>query len=446
MINKTEPGLKRDITGFFWITIFLTIVIFPVCIMLVPPTPSGREFWLEFSIALGFFGLIQLFIQFILIARIKSVTRPYGIDVILQLHRRLAIVAISVMLFHPIIIMVNNPSRLKLLHPLEGNWASRFAIISVLFLLILASTSLFREKIKLNYEYWRISHLVLSVLVIVFSQLHVSLAGLYTNTIWKQALLVTMATAMLGLVFYLRIIKPAWQRGNSWRVTEVRQERGDSWTLALEAENHAGVSFLPGQFAWLKLANSPFTLEEHPFSFSSGSMSTTCVEFGIKELGDFTRGIKNIHPGARAFLDGPYGAFSIDRYPAVGFIFVAGGIGIAPIMSFLRSMAERKDPRPVVLVYADQTWDGLTFREDIENLKEKLDLNVVHVLEKPHENWQGERGMIDKELLRSYLPKDSIHRSIFICGPEPMMQAVQTLLLEFGVEKANIHLERFSMA
>jgi len=446
MMDKKETSLRRDITGFFWITIFLAIVVSPVCIMLVMPTPSGREFWLEFSVALGFFGLMQLVVQFILIARFKSVTRPYGIDVILQFHRRLALVAMSVILLHPIIIMINNPSRLKMLNPLEGNWASRFAIITVVLFLVLAATSRFREKIKLKYEYWRMSHLVLSVLVIVFSQLHVSLAGLYTNTFWKQSIFVTMATATVGLVLYLRFIKSAWQRSNQWRVTEVRQERGDSWTLALEAENHSGISFLPGQFAWLKLASSPFTLEEHPFSFSSGSMSTACIEFGIKELGDFTGEIKNIQPGTRAYLDGPHGAFNIDRYPAVGFVFIAGGIGIAPIMSFLRSMSERKDPRPVVLFYADRTWDGLAFREDIEELKENLDLKVVYVLQEPPENWQGERGMIDKELLENHLPEEFIHRNIFICGPDPMMNVIQELLLELGVEKVSIHLERFSLA
>lgn len=445
MINQRETLLNSEITGFFWITIFLAVVIFPVCIMLVTPTPSGREFWLEFSIALGFFGLMQLAVQFILIARFKSVTRPYGIDVILQFHRRLALVAMSVILFHPIIIMANNPSQLKLLNPLEGNWSSRFAIISVLLFLILAVTSLFREKIRLNYEYWRVSHLILGVLIIVFSQLHVSLAGLYTNTFWKQAVLVTLATAMVGLVLYLRIIKPAWQRSNQWRVTEVRQERGDSWTLALEAEHHSGMSFLPGQFAWLKIASSPFTLEEHPFSFTSGSMSTTSLEFGIKELGDFTGEIRNIQPGTRAYLDGPHGAFCIDRYPAVGFVFIAGGIGIAPIMSFLRSMSERKDPRPVVLFYADRTWDGLAFREDIEELKETLDLEVVYVLQEPPEDWQGERGMIDKELLQEHLPKEFIHRNFFICGPDPMMNAMRDLLFELGVEKAYIHFERFSL-
>lgn len=437
--------MSRVITGFFWITIFMAFVLFPIGVMLVTPTPSGREFWIEFSLALGFFGLMQLVVQFILIARFKSVTRPYGIDVILQFHRRFALVAISVIFFHPFIIMLNQPSRLKLLNPLEGNWASRFAIISALLLLILAATSLYREKIRLNYEYWRISHLILGVLIVVFSQLHVALAGLYTNTLWKQATLIGMASAMVGLVLYLRIIKPLWQRSNRWRVTEVRQERGNAWTLALEAENHSGMPFLPGQFAWLKIGSSPFTLQEHPFSFSSGSLKKNKIEFGIKELGDFTGEIKKLKAGTPAYLDGPHGAFCIDLYPAVGFVFFAGGIGISPIMSFLRSMSERKDPRPVVLFYADCTWDDLTFREDIEELKKNLDLKVVYVLEEPPEDWQGERGMIDKNVLQNHLPKELIHRNFFICGPEPMMKAVQDFLLELGVKKACIHLERFSL-
>jgi predicted ferric reductase len=438
--------LNKTITGFFWIVLFLMVVLLPVGILLLSPVPSGRYFWLEFSIALGFFGLTQIAVQFVLIARFKSVTTPYGIDVILLFHRRLALVAIAAILIHPLIIMLDNPSRLKLLNPLSGNWASRFALFSVVSLLILAVTSVYREKLKLDYEYWRLSHLVFGVLAIVFAQLHVSLAGLYTNSFWKHAIWVIIAAAMVGLVLYLRLVKPAWQRGNRWRVTEVRPERGDTWTLVLAADNHSGISFLPGQFAWLKLGSSPFTLEEHPFSFSSSDKCRTPIEFGIKELGDFTGTIKDVKPGTRAYLDGPHGAFCIDRYPAVGYVFFAGGVGITPMMSFLRSMADRKDPRPVVLLYADRDWEGVAFRETIEQLKKRLDLKVVYVLQNPPEDWQGESGMINEDVLKKHLPKELIHRKFFICGPPPMMDAVHSLLTERGVRNADIHLERFSLA
>ncbi len=437
--------MNRMISGFFWIALFLAVVLLPVWLMLVTPVSTGRLFWLEFSVALGFFGLTQIAVQFVLIARFKSVTAPYGIDVILQFHRQLALIAIAAILVHPLIIVIDNPSRLKLLNPLGGNWASRFALLSLLALLAIAVTSIYRERLKLNYEYWRLSHLLLGVLAVVFAQLHVSMAGLYTNTLWKHSIWVAMAVVMVGLVLYLRILKPAWQRGNEWRVVEVRAERGNTWSLVLEAVDHPGMTFAPGQFAWLKLGSS-FTLEEHPFSFSSSAQNRQRVEFGIKQLGDFTSTIKDVPPGTSAHLDGPHGAFCIDRYPAVGYIFIAGGVGITPMISFLRTMAERHDPRPIVLFYADRSWEEVAFREELGRLEQTLDLRVVYVLQDPPDDWQGESGMITAELLQRHLPRELILRNSFICGPPPMMDAVQKALLEMGVRQEFMHMERFNLA
>nr|MBA2604918.1 ferric reductase-like transmembrane domain-containing protein [Acidobacteriota bacterium] len=361
--------MNRTISGVFWIALYLLIVLVPVFLMLVPPTPSGRPFWLEFSIALGFVGLTQIAVQFVLIARFRAVTAPYGIDVILQYHRKIALVAVAAILAHPLIIVIDNPSRLKLLNPFGGNWGSRFGLLSVLTLLAIAVSSIYREKLKLNYERWRLSHLALGVAAIVFAQLHVSLAGLYKNTFWKQSIWILIAAAMVGLVFLLRVIKPAWQRGYTFRVAAVRPERGDMHSLVVEPVGHDGLQFAPGQFAWLKISNSPFTVEEHPFSFSSSAERKERLEFGIKALGDFSGSIGDIPVGTPVYIDGPHGAFSIDRYQAAGYVFLAGGVGITPMMSFLRTMADRADPRPVLLIYADKTYDGLGFREEIEALR-----------------------------------------------------------------------------
>jgi predicted ferric reductase len=439
--------VTRTISGFFWISLYLLVVLVPVFLMLVPPVPSGRTFWLEFSVALGFVGLTQIAVQFVLIARFKGVTAPYGIDIILRYHRQIAMIAVAAILLHPLIIVVDNPSRLELLNPLGGNWASRSAWVSVVALALIVATSVFRERLKLKYEWWRLSHLVLGVVAIVFAQLHVSLAGLYTNTAWKQAIWIGTAAAMVGLVVYLRLVKPAWQRTYTWRVAEVRAERGDTHTLALEPVGHAGMGFAPGQFAWLKLAGTPFTLEEHPFSFSSSAERRGRVEFGIKALGDFSGAVGEIPVGTRAFLDGPHGAFSIDRYQGVGYVFVAGGVGITPFMSFLRTMADREDPRPVMLIYADRTWEEVAFRDELEEMKNRLDLEVVYVLEEaPEEGWEGETGYITGELLEERLPKEKFTRLFFVCGPTPMMDTVHSALLEHGVPEAHVQMERFSLA
>jgi predicted ferric reductase len=435
--------VDRTLGGLFWLLLYLSIVMVPVFLMLVPPVPSGRPFWLEFSIALGFVGLTQIGLQFLLIARFKRVTAPYGIDIILRYHRQIAMVAVGAILLHPLIIVIDNPSRLKLLNPFSGNWASRFALLSLAVLLITVVSSVFRERVRLDYERWRLLHLVLGVSAIVFAQLHASMAGLYINTAWKQAIWIVMAAVMVGLVLFLRVIKPLLQRDAHWHVAEVRTERGDTHTLALEPDGHPGFRFEPGQFAWIKLAGSPWTLEEHPFSFASSAERTDRIEFGIKALGDFSAAIADVPVGTRAYVDGPHGAFSIDRYPAAGYVLIAGGVGITPFMSILRTMADRGDPRPVLLFYADKKWDEVAYREELEALQQRLSLEVIYVLEDPDDDWDGEEGYVTPELLEKRLPREEFDRDYMVCGPPPMMDAVHEALLERDVPHARIQLERF---
>ncbi len=437
--------MSRTIAGIFWIGLYLLVVLVPVFLMLVPPTPSGRGFWREFSVALGFVGLTQIALQFVLIARFRQVTAPYGIDIILRYHRQIAMVSVAAILLHPTILVIDYPSRLALLNPFGGNLASRVAWISVAALLLIVLSSVFRERWAIRYEWWRLSHLVLGVAAIVFAQLHVSMAGVYTNTLWKQTIWIVLAVVMVGLVLYLRLLVPAWQRRARWRVAEVRAEAGDTQTLVLEPVGHAGMVFRPGQFVWLKISGSPFTLKEHPFSIASSAECRDRIEFGIKALGDFSAQVHAIPPGTSAYLDGPHGAFSIDRYEAAGYVFIAGGIGITPMRSFLRTLADRRDPRPVLLFYADKTRDAMTYRDELEGLRDKLNLTIVDVLEAPPGEWDGETGFLTPEILAKHLPDEAFARRYFLCGPEPMFDAVRPALVERGVPEDRIHMERFAL-
>jgi predicted ferric reductase len=413
--------------------------------MLVPPVPSGREFWLEFAVALGFVGLTQIALQFLLIARFKRMTAPYGIDIILRYHRQIAVVAVAAVLLHPLIIVIDNPSRLKLLNPLGGNWASRFGLLAVAALLITLVASVFRERLRLNYERWRGMHIALGVTAVAAAQTHVSLAGLYTNTVWKQAVLIAMAAVMIGLILYLRVLKPARQKAYRWRVAAVSPEPGETWTLALDPVEHEGLRFEPGQFAWIKLAHSPFTLDEHPFSFVSSAEGRGRLEFGIKALGDFSSAVGTVPVGTRAYVDGPHGAFSVDRYAAPGYVFLAGGVGITPFLSMLRTLADRGDPRPVLLIYADRSLEEMAYRDEIDRIAERIDLDVVTVLENPPDGWEGESGLVTPELLERRLPREKFSRQYMICGPPVMMDSVHAALLDRGVPEAAIQLERFSL-
>ncbi|MFO7581923.1 ferric reductase-like transmembrane domain-containing protein [Guyparkeria sp.] len=437
--------MNRFIAGIFWILLYLVAVLAPMFIMMIRPTPPGRSFWVEFSIALGFVGLTQMGVQFLLIARYRKVTAPYGIDVILQYHRLIAMMALFLILAHPAILMIHNPALLGLLNPLGGTWASRSGLGAIAALALLVATSVFRQQIKLDYERWRLTHTLLGFAALVLAHAHVSLAGSYLNTVWKQAMWKVFGAAMLSSLVYLRLIRPALQKRERYRVAEVRPERGENYTLVLEPVSHRGLRFAPGQFAWLKLGQTPYTIEEHPFSFSSSSEAAGRLEFGIKVLGDFTRELRHVPAGTDAYLDGPYGAFSLDLAPAAGYVLIAGGIGITPLLSFLKTMADRQDVRPVLLIYGDRSWDGMAYREELDELAGRLNLTIVHVVEKPPQDWRGESGFVTADLLARHLPREKIKREYFVCGPPVMMEAVRAALLERGVPRESIHSERFNL-
>lgn len=440
--------IKIWLQGIFWVFIYILLAGAPLIFLLIGPVPEGREFWRELSVALGFAGLAMMALQFVLTARFKFVKAPYGADVVYHFHRQISFVAFLMIVTHPLLLFLNSPDTLQLLNFFSAPWRARAGVSAVIVIVILIAASVWRKRLKIEYNNWRIWHGILSTVAVILAMIHVILAGHYINTPMKQALWIGYGIFWVGLLVYVRILKPAILLRFPYQVASVTQERGNAWTLAVTPVGHAGMRFMPGQFAWLTAWSSPFSDSEHPFSISSSASQPTRIEFTIKEFGDFTRRVKEMKPGQTVYLDGPFGAFSVDRHPhAKGFVFIAGGIGITPFMSMLRTLKERDDPRTVLLIYANNDWEGITFREEIQALQDNLDLQVVHVLVKPPEGWQGERGFITRDLLDRYLPKERTSNiyEMFICGPPPMMDAVEKILPELGVSLGDFHSERFNL-
>lgn len=441
--------MRNPVTiGVSWIGLYLLLTVLPLLILLLyPPTPSDeRSFWIEFSVALGFLGLAMMALQFALTARINSVEASYGIDLILQFHRYTSIVAFSFILLHPLILFINQPQTLQLLNFFQAPWRARFAAIGTLALIVLIVTSIWRKQLNIPYEPWRILHGIMAVLAVGFGLAHALGVSYYLSFFWKGVLWSGIALAALWLLIYIRLVKPYFMLKKPYLVETVIPQRGDVWNLVLRPRGHEGMRFQPGQFAWITLQISPFRMREHPFSFASSAEHPDRIEFGIKALGDFTKTIKDVKPGTKAFLDGPYGVFTSDRYEnTAGFVFIAGGIGITPIFSMLLTLAERGDERPMTLIYASKKWEDITYREEIDALKEKLDLTVIHVLRESPDNWSGETGYVDKELLSRYIPKRPATRNYFICAAPKMMDQVEQALHELGVPVTHVHMEHYNL-
>lgn len=428
----------------FWIGVYFAVSMAPLLAMLIGATPPGRGFWREFSVALGFAGLSIMGLQFFLTGRFRSFTAPYGIDVVYHFHRAVSLIAFSFILLHAVVIPLSSPQSLVLLNPVSAPWWMVAGATGLLAFALVIATSLYRKQLGLFYERWRAIHGYVSVVAVALAMTHVAGVGYYTQMHVKRGLWIAMTIAWMLALVHTRVIKPMTMRRLPYRIEEVIRERGNSWTLALLPDDHEGMHFNPGQFAWLTLGRSPFSIREHPFSFSSSAMESDRIRMTIKELGDFTSCIGEVEPGTRAYLDGPYGAFTIDRLGAAGYVFIAGGVGITPVMSILRTMADRGDARPVLLIYGSRTWDEITFREEIDGLPERLHIEVVHVLEEPPDDWQGEGGRITAELMARYLPENRMQLEYFICGPEPMQKAIKTALDRLGLPMEQVQSESFN--
>jgi predicted ferric reductase len=436
--------LLYSLRGAVWILVYLLFILAPLFALLAGSHAPTRDFWTEFSVALGYSGLAMMGLQFGLTARFRYVTEPWGEDVIYHFHRQISLVAVGLVVAHPVILAVVQPELFALSNMREAPLSAHLALLSIFSVIALVVTALWRATLNLKYETWHLTHIVLAVVAITAGVVHMVGSSFYLADPWKQSLWIGLTIFWIGLLLYVRIVKPLFMLRRPYRVSEVRQERGETTTLVMQPEGHPGFHFSPGQFGWLMVWGSPFKITGHPFSFSSSAAAKGgCVEMSIRNLGDFTKEIQRVPVGKRVYLDGPYGAFTIGN-PADMHVLIAGGVGVTPMMSMIRTLADHGDKRPVILLYGSKDRESITFCEELEVLKARLDLTVVHVLANPPAGWTGEQGFINAEMFKRHLPPPYSDHEYFICGPGVMMDAIEKTLGEMGVPMAKYHSERYS--
>jgi len=406
--------------------------------------PGGSGFWWDFSMILGFAATSMMAIMFFLTARFKRAALPFGVDIIYYFHKQISLLLLLFIVAHPLILIVSEPVVLEMLKPGILNRYMAAGVVSIIMIIFIMISSLWRKQLRIHYDNWRYVHAFLSVSAFILALIHIEEVGNYIATQEKRIAWGAIMGSCLLLMIYVRLVKPVVLLKRPYEVVKVTVERGSAHTLDIIPVGHSGIHFMPGQFVWLTMWSSPFSMRGHPFSISSSAEQQGRLAFTIKELGDFSNRIKEAPNGLRVYVDGPYGAFSVDRHSAAhGFVFIAGGIGIAPIMSMLKTLADRKDNRNHLLFFAGANLDRLTFYEKLIELKNKLSLEIVFVLEKPDQDWQGETGFLTGAIFNRYLSATKHELEYFICGPVPMIQLAEKELHKLGIPLHHLHSELF---
>jgi predicted ferric reductase len=411
---------------------------------LIDPLPSPRPVIIDVGVGLGFIGLALLLIQFALVSRLRPVSRPFGGDVLMLWHRGMGIAGLLFVLAHPLLVGAS----WRAWNPLAGPAAMQTGALALWATVVIVITSVARARLHLSYEAWQVIHLAAACLITAAALWHVFALGTYSRAAPLRVLLAAYAVLFATLVVRYRVIRPLGLGRHPWHVVANEDIGGSVRLVRVRPDGHHGFRFEAGQFAWLMTGASPMLSAQHPLSIASSAVpnDAPALEFAIKALGDWSaRAVPALAPGRRVWVDGPYGGFTPDPASRRPIVIVAGGIGIAPARSILLTMRDRDDRRPVHLFYAASGWTRVVFRREIEQLADILELTVCYVFEKPDPEWTGERGFITADTLTRHLPADVTACEYFVCGPIPMIDALERILTALRVPGSRIHTERFQM-
>jgi predicted ferric reductase len=444
--RKTSPTTAAALGR---ILIYLTVIATPPVLAAILPQSrhGGHRFLPQLANNLALVGYTIVALQFILAARLKWIERPFGLDMIFAFHKAMALLAVVFLLAHPLL-MAWGKNRWSLLYRWNVSWPIHVGRIALLWLVIAILTSSFRKLIHFEYERWRAWHNVLVAGVLVLGFVHsISMGDLRAGPmrlVWDGV----FGAAMLAYGYH-RCFSPYRGRRHPFEVIEVRRETHNVWTLRLRpTEAHRSNGHLPGQFHFITLYRHGLPIEEHPFTISSGPAADGSLASTIKESGDFTRTIMKTAVGDRVAVRGPFGRLSHVLHPEEeDLVFIAGGVGITPLMSMLRSMRDTGDWKAVLLLYGNRTEDDIIFGQELRDMagSPRSPLKVVHVLSHAGAAWQGERGHINRDLILRHAGARLDAKAFYICGPPAMAGPLIESLSELGVPPRRIHIERFAL-
>jgi predicted ferric reductase len=384
-----------------------------------------------------------LLLQIILGARLKCLDRIFGLSNLFKSHRISAIIIACLVSIHPILIFISD-DRFSI--PLQFRyWPEFVGLFLLLLIMFMVISSHWRVELRFAFHRWWPVHRGVAILAVIALGVHV----LSVNDTFEQKLPRTLAIGALvlcGLLFIWIRTRPLRSRRKPFLISAIEPAGIDAICLKIVSNTNPIPAYIAGQFGFITILAPHVSNEEHPFTIASSPTRPACLEFIIRTTGDWTRQLKNLQPQDRVLINGPFGLFSHLRLSEKKeIVMIAGGIGITPMLSMLRYMADHNDQRKITLIWSNRTQKHIFFPHEFQNLAAQLkSLRIVHVLTRAPE-YTAEKGRLDRPRLKRILSACSLSSAIFVCGPDQMMKEVYNSLITIGFRRRMIFMERFSL-
>jgi cytochrome-b5 reductase len=225
-----------------------------------------------------------------------------------------------------------------------------------------------------------------------------------------------------------------------YKLTHIETDTHDTKTFRFELPANATLDMLPGDFLYVhatingKQVKRPYTPSSLP-----GAMGFFDLTVKRYDTGVVSKYLHDQQIGEAVSMSGPNpGGHWVDGMARqVGFI--AGGTGITPMISIIRWVLAKKLDAELSLIFANKKEEDIIFRKEWErNVQEHPNFHCHHVLEQPPPEWSGSIGRITPEILRQHLPAADAATCIFLCGPPPMVDALEITLKELDYPEQTI--------
>jgi len=431
---------------------YLSLLIVPFCIaQMIEMDP--KTIYAQILMIVNLLAMMAFFIQFPLGSRLKQFPLFNNIDWSVERHKKIGKWLGIIFLFHPILILA--PRFLfSYQDGIESLVEVIFApqmltgLIAWVLLIFWVLFSVYKNKLPIRYETWRLAHLIGFVIITFLATLHITTVGSHGqfqpnfNLLWWA-----LCTLSLAMVSYNYLVKPTRLKRQPFTLTSVIPVSSHDWQVTVEQKSGTNFYFEPGQFVWLNTSKSLHGVSEHPFSIASSKQDLPRLSFIIRELGDYTSSLGELSEGQEVYIDGPYGSMTLnDSNKSQGITLIAGGAGLGPILSLLRGLAAQKETRPIRLLYGNNLLSQMALVDQIKAYETQLsDFKLQLICLEETNKSDIYQGVIDKHIIENNIDLTAINNwSVYLCGPKAMITAVKKSLKVLGINQANIHYEQLS--
>jgi ferredoxin-NADP reductase/DMSO/TMAO reductase YedYZ heme-binding membrane subunit len=389
----------------------------------------------------GLAAAYAMVVVVVLVARFGPLERAVGQDRLVRWHRRLGPWPLYLLVVHGSLITVGYAQAAKtgVLHQFgQLLWTYPGVLAATVggVLLIAAGVTSYRlARRRMAYENWWSVHLY-TYLALFLSFSHqvdtgASFVGHPAARTWWTALWV----GTLALVLVSRVGLPAWRSlRHGLTVEGVTPEGPDAYSVLLRGRRLDRLPVAGGQFLNWRFLRRGMWWQAHPYSLSAAPTGRH-LRITVKVLGDHSAALRRLRPGTRVAIEGPYGVFTADTRQSDRVLLIGAGVGITPVRALLEELPDDAD---VVVLLRGSTHADLVLRDEIADLV-RLRGGRMHELVGPRE-----RVRLDSAALKALVP-DVARRDVYLCGPEPLQDALVAAATEAGVPASHLHHESFSL-